>query len=76
MGLPVVLPVEGSCPWRVRKDTLNTPVKQEASVVARILGLQAEENVNLIPRLIGDLIAGYSVYKKSQDGSWDFTGDV
>lgn len=41
----MVLPVEGSCPWRVRKDTLNTPVKQEASVVARILGLQAEENV-------------------------------
>ena len=43
----MVLPVEGSCPWRVRKDTLNTPVKQEASVVARILGLQAEENVKV-----------------------------
>ena len=47
----MVLPVEGSCPWRVRKDTLNTPVKQEASVVARILGLQSEENVKLILKL-------------------------
>ncbi len=53
----MVLPVEGSCPWRVRKDTLNTPVKQEASVVARILGLQAEENVNIT------IISSYLVFE-------------
>ena len=44
----MVLPVEGSCHWYVRKSILNTPLKQEASVVARILGLQDEDNVKRI----------------------------
>ena len=40
------------------------------------LGESPVGSVILIPWLIGGLIMGYNIYKKIQDGSWEFIGDI
>ena len=40
------------------------------------LGESPVGSVILIPLSIGGLIMGYNIYKKIQDGSWEFIGDI
>ena len=40
------------------------------------LGESPVGSVILIPQSIGGLIMGYNIYKKIQDGRWEFTGDI
>lgn len=66
----------------IAKKFLNKKVHNKQPSVRSIgelgdkLGESPVGSVILIPWLTGGLIMGYNIYKKIQNGSWEFIGDI